>query len=88
MAKQVIKFYADWCGPCKVYAPAFERVKQELQSEEIVFTEINVEQDTENLSGQYGVRGIPHTVVIQEGAETKAASGRLGEQELKELILN
>jgi thiol-disulfide isomerase/thioredoxin len=88
MAKQVIKFYADWCGPCKVYAPSFTKVREEVESDEITFLEINVENDPDNLSGQYGVRGIPHTVVIEEGAETKAVSGRLGVEELKEFILN
>ena len=88
MSKKVIKFFADWCGPCKVYAPAFEKVKQELQSDEITFIEINVDNDTENLSGEYGVRGIPHTVVVEEGVGRKSASGRLGVDELKEFILN
>jgi thioredoxin 1 len=88
MSKKVIKFFADWCGPCKVYAPTFESVKQELQSDEIEFVEINVENDPDNLAGEYGVRGIPHTVILEEGAETRAASGRLGEEELKEFILN
>ena len=88
MAKQVIKFFADWCGPCKVYGPTFTQVREELESDEITFLEINVENDSENLSGQYGVRGIPHTVVLQEGTETKATSGRLSAEELKELILN
>ena len=88
MAKQVIKFYADWCGPCKVYGPAFTKVREELESDEITFLEINVENDPENLSGQYGVRGIPHTVVLEEGVETKSQSGRLGVEELKEFILN
>lgn len=87
MSKKVIKFFADWCGPCKVYAPAFEAVKQELQSEEIEFVEINVENDPDNLSGEYKVRGIPHTVVV-EGGEVKSRSGRMSEDELKELILN
>ena len=88
MSKRVIKFFADWCGPCKVYAPAFEKVKQELQSDQITFVEINVENDPDNLAGQYGVRGIPHTVVLEEGATTRSKSGRLDEQELKEFILN
>ena len=88
MSKKVIKFWAGWCGPCNQYAPTFEKVKQELQSEQIEFVEINVENDPENLAGQYGVRGIPHTVVLEEGAEAKHRSGRLGVEELKELILN
>ncbi len=86
MAKQVIKFYANWCGPCKVYAPTFTKVKEELQGD-IEFLEINVEEDTENLSGQYGVRGIPHTVVLEDGKQVQAQSGRLSEEQLKELIL-
>jgi thioredoxin 1 len=87
MAKQVIKFYADWCGPCKVYGPTFEKVKQQLQGD-IEFLEVNIEQDPENLSGEYKVRGIPHTVVIKEDGTQVQASGRLGEQALKDLILN
>jgi thioredoxin-like negative regulator of GroEL len=88
MAKKVIKFFANWCGPCRAYGPSFESVKQELQSEEIQFVEINVENDPDNLAGQYGVRGIPHTVVLEEGADTRSKSGKIDEQELKEFILN
>lgn len=88
MAKQVIKFYADWCGPCKIYGPTFTKVREELESNEITFLEINVENDPDNLSGEYGVRGIPHTVVIPEEGEPKSQSGRLEVEELKKFILN
>jgi thioredoxin 1 len=88
MAKTVIKFFAEWCGPCKVYGPTFEKVKQELQSDDIEFKEVNIEDDPENLSGEYKVRGIPHTVLVEEGVESKALSGRLRAEELKEFILN
>jgi thioredoxin 1 len=87
MAKQVIKFYADWCGPCKIYAPAFDRVKQDLQ-DIIEFKEINVEQDEDNLSGEYKVKGIPMTILLEEGEVKKSKSGRMGEIELREFILN
>lgn len=87
MAKKVIKFWASWCGPCSIYAPTFERVKQELQ-EGIEFVEVNVENDPDNLAGEFKVRGIPLTVVLQDGQKIKEKSGRLSESELKELILN
>lgn len=87
MAKQVIKFYATWCGPCKVYGPTFERVKQDLQ-DGIEFIEINVEQDPDNLSGQYKVKGIPHTILLEDGEVKKSQSGRLSEEQLKQFILN
>ena len=87
MAKQVIKFYADWCNPCKMYGPTFDRVKQDLQ-DIIEFTEVNVEQDTDNLSGEYKVKGIPHTVLLENGEIKKSKSGRMGEEQLKQFILN
>ena len=87
MAKQVIKFYADWCNPCKMYGPTFDKVKQDLQ-DIIQFTEVNVEQDTDNLSGEYKVKGIPHTVLLENGKVKKSQSGRMEEEQLKEFILN
>lgn len=87
MAKKVIKFWASWCGPCSIYAPTFERVKQQLQ-EGIEFVEVNVENDPDNLAGEFKVRGIPLTVVLEDGEKIKEKSGRLSEAELKELILN
>lgn len=87
MAKQVIKFYADWCGPCKIYGPTFDRVKQDLQ-DIIEFKEVNVEQDEENLSGEYKVKGIPMTILLEDGEVKKSQSGRMGEIQLREFILN
>jgi len=87
MAKQVIKFYADWCNPCRMYGPTFDRVKQDLQ-DIIEFTEVNVENDEENLSGEYKVKGIPHTILLENGEIKKSQSGKMGELQLREFILN
>jgi thioredoxin-like negative regulator of GroEL len=70
-----------------VYAPAFDKVKQDLQ-DIIEFKEVNVEQDTENLSGEYKVKGIPMTILLEDGEVKKSKSGRMEEIELREFILN
>ena len=86
MIKQIIKFWAPWCSPCKVYAPKFEKVKQELL-ESIDFTEVNVDEDSEGLSAQYKVRGIPCTVIVKDGVEVARQAGALTEEQLREFIL-
>lgn len=85
--KTVIKFFSNGCTPCKVYAPTFERVKEDLQ-DIVEFVEVNVEDDSENLSGKYKVRGIPLTVLVEDGEEVKQHSGRMSEDQLKQFILN
>ena len=84
--KKVIKFYADWCGPCKLYAPIFDKVSEELK-DEAEFVNVNIEKDTTGLAAQYKVQAIPTTVVIADGIE-QTKTGRLDEADLKNFILN
>lgn len=84
---KVIKFYANWCGPCKVYAPIFTKVRQELESQEIQFEEINIEDPIyQSVVKSYKITGIPTTVVVKDGQE-KVKPGGLNEQQLKQFIL-
>ena len=82
----LVKFYADWCGPCKMYSKIWNKVESELK-EEVEFVEIDVDKDTTGLAAKYKVRSIPMTVVIKEEDEIKV-TGLIQEKELKELILN
>jgi thioredoxin 1 len=81
---KVIKFYADWCGPCRVYAKTFDKVSEELK-DKYEFVNINVEKDTTGLAAEYKVNGIPTTVVI-DGDKVKSESGRMDEKRLKAFI--
>ena len=83
---KVIKFYADWCGPCRVYAKTFDKVSEELK-ENAEFVNINVEKDTTGLAAKYKVTSIPMTVIIKDGVEN-VKSGRLSEDQLKTLIVS
>ena len=80
---KVIKFYADWCGPCKSYAPIFEKVVNELGVE---YENINVDNDTTGLAAKYKVRSIPLTVFVNEDGSELKETGILSEDKLKQLI--
>ena len=85
MAIKAIKFYADWCGPCKSYAKTWDKVTSEV--EDVEFENINVDKDTTGLAAEHKVISIPTTVVIKEDGTTKKEVGVLSEIQLKELIL-
>jgi len=86
MVKTVIKFYADWCGPCKTYDKIWQQVVDEMDN--IKFIEINVDKDESGMAAQYNVRSIPHTVVLRndDASVTASKTGLLQKNELKDLI--
>lgn len=82
---KAIKFYADWCGPCRMYSKVWDKVKEELK-EEVEFVDVNIEKDQTGLAAQYRVQSIPFTVIIRDGEEV-SKTGLLKQDQLKELIL-
>lgn len=73
MVVELLDFYADWCGPCKVMEPLLEEIKQEM-GEKIQIKKIDVDQDN-NIASQYGVMSIPTFVVLKDGQEVDRAIG-------------
>jgi len=85
--KKVIKFYADWCGPCRSYAPTFEKVSNKFE-DQVEFVNINVDKDTTGLAAKMGVKSIPFTVLIKEDGTQIKKTGAMSEIQLEELILS
>ena len=83
--KVIIDFYADWCGPCKVFSPIFEKVSQEL--EDVKFVRVNVDEESE-LANKYMAYSIPYIVVIENGEVVNSHTGLVDEEALKQLIKN
>ena len=62
----LVDFWAEWCGPCKMIAPALEDIATELKGK-VKVAKLNIEENPE-LAAQYGVRSIP-TLLIFKGGE-------------------
>ncbi|MFK8055841.1 MAG: thioredoxin [Saprospiraceae bacterium] len=61
----LIDFYADWCGPCKAFAPQLEVFKKEM-GDKVRVIKIDVDKNQE-LSGKLGVKSIPTVMIFQKG---------------------
>ena len=81
--KQVIRFTASWCGPCKMYAPIFERVASETSG--VQFKTIDVDSG-DPLIMELGIRNVPTTVILEGNQVKQKQSGMIGETQLKQLI--
>jgi thioredoxin 2 len=71
----VVDFWAPWCGPCKMMAPAFKEAAAQLEPRARL-AKVNTEND-QVLASQYGIRSIPTLVVFKNGNEVSRQTGAL-----------
>jgi len=65
-SKVVVKFSADWCGNCKLFAPKFKRVSNEAENSDMVFLDINAEKNP--LARKLAqVDNLPYLAVFKDG---------------------
>ena len=60
----LVDWWAPWCGPCKMFAPIFERTSEEHP--DVVFAKVNTD-DEMSLSGNAGIRSIPTLMAFRDG---------------------
>ena len=70
-------------GPCRAYAPVFERVSEEFP--DVVFAKVDTEVE-QALAGSFGIRSIPTTIAFKEGIGVFMQPGALPEDALRDLI--
>jgi thioredoxin 1 len=79
----LIDFWAEWCGPCKRFAPTFEAVSE--RHPDIVFGKVDTETE-QALAAQFEIRSIPTIMAIRDGVIVFAQPGALPEQAVESLI--
>ncbi len=79
----IIDFWAEWCGPCKMFGPVFEKASE--QYPDIVFAKCNTELQ-QQVAGSFGIRSIPTMAAFREKILLYMQPGALPEQGLIEII--
>ena len=76
----VVDFWAPWCRPCRMMAPAYEKVSQDMQGR-ARFVKVNTE-DEQNLAARYNIRSIPTLAVFADGREIARQPGAMSAPDL------
>lgn len=82
---EVIALSADWCNPCKLFAPIYEKVASANNNKDLTFKKINID-DEPTVAADLGVRGIPTVVIMKDGKKLAHLNGNLTETKLVEAL--
>ncbi|HEY7978253.1 MAG TPA: thioredoxin TrxA [Rhizomicrobium sp.] len=80
----VVDFWAEWCGPCRMIAPALEELSNEM-GEKITIAKINIDENP-GVPQKYGVRGVPTLMIFSQGQVAATKVGALPKSKIKEWI--
>ncbi|MFD8263542.1 thioredoxin [Streptomyces griseoluteus] len=79
----LIDFWADWCGPCKQFAPVYEKAAEE--NPDLVFAKVDTEAQPE-LAQAFGIQSIPTLMIVRDQVAIFAQPGALPEPALTDVI--
>ena len=79
----LIDFWAAWCGPCRMIAPAVEKIAEERP--DVKVCKVNIDDDQE-LAIKYGVMSIPTLMVVKNGEIVNTAIGLRPKEEIEALL--
>lgn len=79
----IVDFWAPWCGPCKGFAPVFEKAAE--AHADVVFGKVNTDEQQE-LAGAFNIRSIPTLMIFREKVVLFQQAGALPGQALEQVL--
>lgn len=76
----VVDFWAEWCGPCKMMAPVFEKAASNMEPQ-VIFAKLNTEEAPVT-AVEYGIRSIPTIAILENGKVINQIAGAMSLQDL------
>lgn len=83
--KLIVEFWAEWCGPCKVMKPIFERVSNSNENDDVQMYTMDIDLNKEAAIG-FGIRSIPTIKVFNGGSVIGTKVGVLNETSIKDIV--
>ena len=80
----LVDFWAEWCGPCKMIAPALEEIAVSL-GDRVTIAKLNIDENPQTPK-KYGVRGIPTLMLFKDGQVAATKIGALPKNKLQEWV--
>ncbi len=80
----LVDFWADWCGPCKMIAPALEEISDEL-AEQVTIAKMDI-MENPDIPGGLGVQGIPYLALYKGGEIVAEMKGAAPKSQLKQWL--
>lgn len=80
----LVDFWAEWCGPCKMIAPALEELSEEM-ADKVTIAKMDIMENT-GVPGQMGVQSIPYLVLFKNGEPAAQMRGAAPKGQLKQWL--